>query len=36
MIRYLNLQVIPTTSNAGVSNVQVAIQPTDNSKNQEE
>ncbi|CAL1683159.1 unnamed protein product [Lasius platythorax] len=30
------IEMIPTTSNAGVSNVQVAIQPTDNSKNQEE
>ncbi|XP_025267000.1 transcriptional regulator ATRX isoform X2 [Camponotus floridanus] len=30
------IEIIPTTSNAGVSNVQVAIQPTDISKNQEE
>ncbi|XP_029169875.1 transcriptional regulator ATRX isoform X2 [Nylanderia fulva] len=27
---------IPTTSNTGMSNVQVTMQPTDNSKNQEE
>ncbi|XP_050452234.1 transcriptional regulator ATRX-like isoform X1 [Cataglyphis hispanica] len=30
------IEVIPTTSNAGVSNVQGAIQPTNNNKNQEE
>ncbi|XP_070171889.1 transcriptional regulator ATRX isoform X2 [Polyergus mexicanus] len=30
------IEVIPTTSNVGVSNVQGAIQPTNNNKNQEE